>query len=474
MAFTATAVGRVRVGGADTNGAFYDAGIAGAATDYSDQDAAQATFTNLSCLVADDAGRLVIRDASAGGLFTSAMIGNAIRIHAGTGWVTGYYFITAVGSSDLITVDRSPANGADRTAGSGNVGGAAATIKRVADSANSTGDKCVAGNTIYIQGAGTDTPGSDDYTTTSYFTPVSGNDTAGMVRIVGYNGRPRLKSNGLMFFNATTVWFENLYLTCSSNSNGSIGVINGTCYVYNCVIDTANQTGMQALAVISVISCRIKGGRSAASSGGYGVNLPSTASVVLGCNIEGVGDVAVRINGGNLVSTIAWNRIYGCYSDGVIKTAGNASYFDNIFSNTIDANSGHGISITTTLALQTMRVFSNQITNHAQSGKYGIYIAAGTIALNDRAKGFIDYNNVYGNTTDYGSISAGAHDTSEDPGYVSAATGNHTPAATADGDGWPGQLPGATGSINYVAMGAIQRLVTGGAGPLVGPGRLVR
>src|SRR5689334_2231881 len=124
MTIGATTVWRVRAGGADTNGAGYDSGIASAGTDYTQQDAAQLSLTDLVCQVSDDAGRLKIRSATGG--FTSAMIGNALRVSAGTGWTTGYYFITAVSSTNLCTVDRSPAGGADRTGGTGAVGGAAA------------------------------------------------------------------------------------------------------------------------------------------------------------------------------------------------------------------------------------------------------------------------------------------------------------------------------------------------------------
>jgi hypothetical protein len=78
MAISAATVWRIRPGGDDTNGAAYDATISGAGTDYSQQDAAQLSLTDLICQASDDASRLKLRSATGG--FTSAMIGNAIRI----------------------------------------------------------------------------------------------------------------------------------------------------------------------------------------------------------------------------------------------------------------------------------------------------------------------------------------------------------------------------------------------------------
>ena len=79
----------------------------GAGTDYSQQDAPQASFpvvTNgLTCL-----GGTTLTDGDARGLFTSLMVGNAIHITAGTNFVAGMYFVTAFTDTNDVVLDRTP------------------------------------------------------------------------------------------------------------------------------------------------------------------------------------------------------------------------------------------------------------------------------------------------------------------------------------------------------------------------------
>lgn len=480
MAINAAARARVRTDGSDENGAFYDATISGAGTDYTDQASHQAAWTNLSCLVADDAGRLAIRDASAGGLFTSAMIGNAIRIRAGTSWTYGYYFIVSVTSSDVVVLDRSPAGGADRTGGSGKVGGAALTLKKVADSANATNEKCVAGNTIYIRGSGTDTPSSDDYTFTTHFTPVAGTTTAGRTQIIGYNGRPRIKCNGLIFYNAILMSYEGLYLTCSSNSNGSLGLVHGVgIEIINCVLDAANQTAMVCATLSgAVVNCELKGGRSAASSGGYGISTLDYITRVVGCKIREVGEHAIRLGSASHAVEVVNTIIYKPYGDAVRTSTGSYQFGSLVANCTIDQVQGYGIYLVDASAVAGFTIINNIFSNISQASKEAIYCAAGSLALNDRLRGFIDYNFFYNNTADHALLSAGANSgTGTDPGYVDPSNGDHRIGTALKALGFPGQFLNATGSIGYMDPGAVQREEpsgSGGGGPLVGPGRLIR
>lgn len=469
MAISAAAVWRVRADGADTNGAGYDATISGAGTDYSDQAAAQLTVTDGAT---SGAGSTTLTSVTGG--FTTAMIGNAIRIASGTNFTTGYYFITGRTDTNTVTLDRSPTPGGAGSNGAVKVGGAAATIKKVFDSANATDEKCIAGNTVYVRGGGTDTPGAADYPDiTGYYTPVVGSTANGRTKLIGYNGRPRFRSNGLMLYNVDFNHFENLYLTCSSNTFGTLGIIYaiatvGASEIVNCVADLNNQTAMVAYSLYggAVVGGEIKGGRSATSAGGYGVESRAGVVVVAGVNIHETGDRGVTISTNSYASVVG-NRIYKCYGDSVYITSGTAGCSYEIARNTIDAGAGHGVYLADALSVAQTQVYGNQITNHTTAAKKGINCAAGSTALNDRLKGFIDYNNVYGNNGNYGNISAGAHDTTQDPGYVAASSGDHTPAASEDSLGYPAQLLNATGSINYVAKGAIQRLVAGGLPPRI-------
>src|SRR5665213_742645 len=102
MAIGATARWELRTTGATTNGSGYDPSISGAGTDYSQQDAPQLS-------VADAVFNGTTTVTSVTGGFTSSMIGNAFYDSI-TG-ATGRTFITAVGSSNSITVSSTmPAN----------------------------------------------------------------------------------------------------------------------------------------------------------------------------------------------------------------------------------------------------------------------------------------------------------------------------------------------------------------------------
>jgi hypothetical protein len=152
--------------------------------DYSQQNAAEAAASagtsNASTTFTD-----------AGALFTVAMIGNALRLASGTNGTVGYYFITAVGSTTSITLDRNSSTGA-MTDGVWKIGGACATLARTLTTGNATGDKVVAGNTLYVYGAGSQNPSSADYTYTGFFSSVAGTTTA-KIRIIGENGRPLIQ-----------------------------------------------------------------------------------------------------------------------------------------------------------------------------------------------------------------------------------------------------------------------------------------
>ena len=86
MAILATTNWYVRAGGLETNGGGYDSTIAGATTNYADQDAPQLSLTDLAT---SGAGSTTLTSVTGG--FTSAMIGNCIRIASGTNFQTGYY-----------------------------------------------------------------------------------------------------------------------------------------------------------------------------------------------------------------------------------------------------------------------------------------------------------------------------------------------------------------------------------------------
>jgi len=101
MALASAFVWEVRTTGSDTqcSGGF-KAGASG--TDYSNQDAAQFSGTNLAIDLTTNT-----KVTSATHNFVAADVGNTIQITAGVGYTTGVYEIISV-ASNAATLDRSP------------------------------------------------------------------------------------------------------------------------------------------------------------------------------------------------------------------------------------------------------------------------------------------------------------------------------------------------------------------------------
>lgn len=480
MAINAAAVWRIRTDGSDENGAGYDATISGAGTDYSDQAASQLALTDLAT-----SGAGVTTLTSVTGGFTSAMIGNAIRIRSGTNFQTGYYYITARTDTNTVTLDRTPSSGAAGSGGSGKVGGAALTLRKIFNSANAAGEKCVAGNTVYVRGAGSDSPSADDYATTSnHFTPVSGDATSGFVKVIGYNGRPRMSENGLFFYNMSYFWFENLFITATGATNASFGLIYvaNTATIKNCVLFTNNQAALRGVNFESgrgeVIDSEIYGHASAptASSGADAVNFGTdSGGKVVGCYIHhmgGKGVVCAGIYGGVVADTI----IYACEGisiDVTLTSATSSTPGWAVKNDTIDAGKDHGVQ-TTQAGLDGLELFNTIISNHVGSGKKGLAVTAGTAAENDRRKRLVDYNDLYNNTANYENVSAGANDLNVDPEYTSAAGADWSVGTNLKAKGFPGAGAAVirkSATYSYVDIGAAQREEpAAGGGLLVHPG----
>lgn len=400
-AVTSTTIWRVRPGGNDANGAGFDASTASAGTDYSQQDSPQISHTDWSCLVADDAGRLVISTASTD--CTAAMIGNYVRISAGTGWVTGYYQITSCPSSSKLGLASSPANGADRTSGTGKVGGAAATIQRIGATGNSTGDKIVAGNIVYVRGAGSDAPATADYTYTTFFQPVTGTASA-PVKFIGENGRPRFdgSSYDVLFFNVNNLWVENFYIKSGAANAGYTHYFGANNTLKNCVIHT-NDLNIDGVNVAAAsVNCRIidcellskttapttRTGKALIQVGSGVYNLS-----VSGCTIYRAAGSGIRF-GGTAGGVVKSNLIV-LPKEYCVNMLTGGSYNLDIVNNTMDQAGIDALKIADATTLFTTRIYSNLFTNAAA---YGVDVAGGTAASN--AIGQLEgYNAFHGNAT---------------------------------------------------------------------------
>jgi hypothetical protein len=424
--------------------------------DYTQQDAAKLSVT-------DGTSTNSTTITSTTGGFTKVMIGNALRISAGTGATTGYRFITNQTDTNTVTVDS--VSGTYTTA-TVKVGGAAATIARVGNSANTTGDKIVAGNIVYIRGAGTDTPSTDDYTTTGFLTPPNGDQTSGYIKFIGENGRPRLKSNGLMWYSATFQWYENLYVTASSNSNGTLGILNvwASSTITNVVFDTANQSALAGVDLGSNASrltdCEIKSGTTSptSSSTAHGLVMTSNyGSIVARNRIHHMRGDGINL-GSSYTASIRNNLIYANVGNGItIGTIG--STLTDITFNTIDGNQGDGIVLSAFTSVMSAYIHGNLITNHNQSGKYGINFNTGSARVNDIAVNYVGYNWLYNSgTSHYNNLTQPATDSIDvDPQYTDRTNGDFSLKRTSPclnwiQDAWRGQAT----PVGYRVPGAVQ------------------
>jgi hypothetical protein len=237
MSISVDTVFEVRSTGSDTNGGGF---VAGSGTDYSQQDSAQASGTNLAVDATTNT-----KVTSASHSFVAADVGNLINISAGTGFTTGVYQIVSV-SSGAANLDRSPA-ATSTTGGTWAMGGALATPAQ-AESLR------VSGNTVYLKGS---------FTLSSALSINKGSASGRWSRWIGYTstrtdgGRATFKagadsinliSPGASF---TEVELRNILLDGNGHSsiNGFFNTSNGgpsniiNCRAINMVTGFQNRQG---------------------------------------------------------------------------------------------------------------------------------------------------------------------------------------------------------------------------------------
>ena len=394
MAISTFAQWRLRVGGNDNNGGGFDPSIVGAGTDYTEQDVAQLALTDLATASASASV------TSAAGGFTAAMIGNAVRIVSGTNFTVGTYFITAVASANAATLDRACSTAA-ASGGVANVGGALASFTRPA------GVGAVNGNTIFVRGQGSLNPVDIDYSTAGIMTGPTN------INYVGYNGRPKVAHNGILF-NGHTNLVRGIFFVQTVGTNLTSGVTSGASgtVLIDCVLDSGGNDATQATAG-TLIECLVMNS---------GNQTPGTrfAVVMSGSYYSRVVRTLIKDQRGGGVSTdmttygngVTDSIIQNCGGDGIAIT-GTGAPKASFTGNTIHGNAGHGINVGSVAAI----VMNNLITGHTGSGKYGLFRSAAAASALDGQR-FLG-NNYHGNT-DNSNYALDATETTLDPQYVNA------------------------------------------------------
>jgi hypothetical protein len=396
MALNAGTVWEIRTTGSQANGGgFYDRDP-GTSVDYSQQDAAQLTVTDLAT---DGAGTGL---SSATGGFTAAMVGNIIRISGGT-LTAGWYEITARADTNNVTIDRSA--GLGKTGGTGNVGGAFLLGGALDDdflSANVVDD----GHTVWIK-TGTYTLGEAVTTSAA--------SAALPVRIIGYktargdnptgDDRPLIDAGSSYYYAPDNYW--NTYNIRFTGSALRVVWISGDyCTFVNCKATNTSGT---------------------ADRDAFTVNC-SSPTMFVKCE-------AVSTNGRAFHDYAGQARYYMCYAhdsnmgftgavaDGVIcdcvadtcATHGISAIAGWVITGNTVYNCATGISLTATA----LKLVVNNIVTGCTTG-----IAAATAAY-DRGW-LLSHNCLYDNTADYSNITANVNDVTTDPALTNPAAGDFT------------------------------------------------
>lgn len=466
----------IRQSGNVANGGGFDATVAGAGTNYADQDAPQVTFSagNANRLNAVQSSTTVTSDATP---FTSAMVGNVIRIDGGTNFVTGYYVVTTFTSSTTITVDRAPATAGAGSLGTGRLGGAWDSIQNAASTANAPktapaiATPVVAGNQINKRGAGSDEPTAVDYNynDAGYWTFPAGDTTNGLIRLVGYNGRPRIDVGGLWHFNSSGWHVENVKVVAAAGNNPSFGfVINGPATARNVVADQAGFDVSAIGSCLGAVDCLFDntGGTTAGTQDCLAMT--SYFGAVLGSVFRNWrGPVLSTSNG----AFLAHNLFISVRATSYVITF--TAFPIHVLNNSYYDCRGDGVRIASAATAQDTVVRNNLFVNGAT---FGINYNFGSVAANDRIVRFPpDYNAFFNNTSGArNNISAGANDvTLTGTPYVDAAAGNlklnDTAGAglAAKAAGFPGAFRGLPATVGYVDLGAVQRIESAGGAAAV-------
>lgn len=393
MALHASTAWEVRTTGAAVNGGgFYDRDP-GTSVDYSQQDAAQGTWTNLS---SDGAGT-AITDDDAGGNFTAAMVGNTIHITSDGTFTPGFYEIVTFTDGDNIVIDRSA--GATKAGGTGVVGGALSEVDDLKD----PGWQFTQGNTIWVK-AGT-------YTLTAHLSIQYGGSASLRLSFLGYNStrgdnptgadRP-LFAGGANYYVEMGDYQDTKNIRVTGSYGGAILRVDAYSYTQNCsVINTTATSWVGAIQTwgtgAAIVDCE------AVNTNGWAIFADNDSGVLVhGCYVhDSAGGVAIAGSG-----VVAFTVCDTCANYGIRVYVNYGTIM-----NCVLYNCGVGIDGVT----YTQWHVHNCIFNACTTGVTKTVLDVGW---------HLNYNNWYGNTADVSNVLKGSQATAVDPKFTNAAGGD--------------------------------------------------
>jgi hypothetical protein len=448
----------VRTTGSDANGGGFDPTVVAPGTDFSQQNSAQISYTDIVVGATTTQGTSVLHP------FDSTIPGNVINVTAGAGCTVQRVEVLSV-SGTTATFDKSLGTAASTCTGA--LGGSTLTINVPAGIA-ALGATFPPGNTINIK-AGT-------YTVTSSINIVNG---GGFMTFSGYSAthgdlgtRPLITSatNSVNLFDikaGASFIISNINFSHTATTRGDAFLADaGDTFVSQLYVDHAKFTG-----VANVFS-----------NAGAGI----FAGAVTFRNVEVASCTVSAITTGYSIS-IQSSWIHDCTKDGIISTA---SAYSLVVSNSVFSNNGEfALQNTATnvlVSLFNVALYKNGLTftGHpfsqvsSPSGTQAVLI--NSIVYGGGAVAAFSAANVYGytNGVDSQAIPASGHTYTTfsdktltvDP-FVNAAGGNFALNTTAGGGAalaqaaFPGVSPMGTG---YLDIGPIQTSGAPGTGGVSG------
>ena len=437
----------------------------GTGTDYSQQNAAQYSASDLSVVTTTV--------TSVSHSFVAADVGNCIHITAGTGLTTGFYQIVSV-MTGTATLDRSAGTG---SAGTYYVGGALATPPQ----ANTNATAC---NTIWIKATGTYTATSAmTVTISSSTTPQTPLSFIGYTSTRGDNGQitwtTATSSINLVAFTggdtgtgANNVKFQNIRFTTTASTKGyaMVALTSGNAFSIYAINDYfssfvsafyGNYNVDFCFEGLYVINTRIT------ASSSYGV-INSCTTTFFGSMIDANGaDGAIWDSGAPYADSSSWAVFHTIF----YNNAGNGLNIFNgdtggdtlpiVIVDHCDFSTNTSNGLLTPNTINPSALISNSIFD--ANGGYGVSTSSASSTPPFLSYSNAFYNNTLGQTQGVtGGI--GTITLSGSP-YVSVGT-NFALNSTAGGAalysaGFPGVMPGGTG---FAAVGALQPAASTGGG----------
>jgi hypothetical protein len=359
--------------GVAANGGGFVAGATG--TDFSQQDAAQYTFTNLASVTGTTNPCIV---TSVSHNFVAADVGNLLHVTAGTNWIPNFFQIVSV-AANAATLDRACGTAAVITNGTFAVGGAIAAL---APAVQATGR--VGSNRFYVKATGTLTITA----TLTLNTTVTASSTVPPNRIIGYTSSRTDKgkasvtlstNTGLTAFDGTgiTGWYlENLNINCSSLGTSTGIALGDNSYAINVKVSNCTIAGISLTTsnFESVIDSEVTGCTSACTAAILQVG---NGGQILRNWIHDNASPGLKFsNRGTIIFNLFSNNT-GATSDAIVSASGDGGV---ILNNTIYGSGRDGIRFTGDDLVDQITIRNNLIVNSAGQGITGA-LNAGSPAL---------------------------------------------------------------------------------------------